>query len=499
MMLRRELGRIRTRLLVVNLLVLLVPIAGLEFARLYERQLLNALERDMRNQAVLVCEMVEQDLGEGESIAHQPSERVVTRAARQTRTRVRLLDAAGQVVVDSHRDGPPEGKEPRAPRVIPNDFLDIGDGTGTRSRWEGDRWADVPDRREVRSALAGEPDAYSRVRDRSPSVLLFLTEPIRNDGEVVGVVYVTRSTQPVLVELYRIRRGLIQVLAIALGFTVLVTVLLALSISRPLSRLVRAARRIAAGERDVPVPVHGSGEVRELSEAFQTMTVKLDERLRYITELSADVAHEFKSPLTSIRGAAELLDEGAIGEPAARARFLQNILLDADRLDRLVSRLLELSRIEASSEPMADVNVAEVINNVVKRTDSPEQPVVVRGVDGALRIRGRALDLERALLNLVENALRFSPVDEPVTIDVVATKDDVALHVIDRGPGVSEAHRQRVFERFFTTDAERSGTGLGLAIVRSVAHGHGGTVRLADTDEGATFVLTLPQRLAPAT
>src|SRR3954466_8491267 len=112
---RRGAGRIRTRLLVVNLLVVLVPIAGLEFARVYERQLLDGLERDMQNQAVLVKTSLEAGLARGEAFGTPEQEAELSAAALQTRTRIRLIDAQRGMLVDSHRNGPPEGKEPRAP------------------------------------------------------------------------------------------------------------------------------------------------------------------------------------------------------------------------------------------------------------------------------------------------------------------------------------------------------------------------------------------------
>ncbi|MBX3249064.1 MAG: HAMP domain-containing protein [Myxococcales bacterium] len=499
----RVFGRLRARLLVVNLVVLLVPVAGLEFARIYERQLLASLERDMRNQASLVRALVESDLAEGRALDAPSHAQVLVAAATRTRTRVRLLDARGRVVVDSHADGPPEGPEPPAPSFLSSSAYEVG----ARVRWsassdvEGiargaleDRWPDVADRREVRSALAGSPDAFTRIRERGPSVLLFLSEPIRHRGEVVGVVYVTRSTQPVMVELYRIRRGLIQVLVVSVLFSLLLTGVLAWSISRPITRLARAARRIARGDRGVAVPVGGSGEVRELGEAFAIMTRELDAKLRYIGELSADVAHELKSPLTSIRGAAELLQEGAADDPEARARFLSNIRLDVDRLDRLVNRLLELSRIEGSQEAMEDLDLAALLARVVARTNTAEQPVSVVWETTRRRVRGREEDLERAVLNLVENALRFSPEGAPVSIRVAydAEAEVLGVTVEDRGPGVPVENRGKIFERFFTTDADRDGTGLGLAIVRTVAHAHGGDVSLIDPDApGARFEITL--------
>ncbi|MDQ3037756.1 MAG: ATP-binding protein, partial [Myxococcota bacterium] len=481
MMLRRLSGSILARLLLVNLLVLLVPWGGLEFARLHERQLLVSLERDMRNQAVLAREIVEDSLASGEALGSPRVMRILVDAARTTRTRVRVLDASGEVRLDSHAWGPPEGPEPLPPTLVPQEIYAVSAGVrraadtrvarASSIAWDdpADRWPGVPARREVREALLGRPSAYTRIRAEHPSVILFVTEPIRDRGGIAGAVYVTRSTQPVLEELYKIRAGLTTAMAIAVLLTALLTLTLAWSISRPLARLARAARRIAAGERDIVVPVGGSGEIRDVSSAFATMTEQLDRRLRYISEFTADVAHEFKSPLTSIRGAAELLGEGAADDPETRERFLRNIQLDSERLDRLVSRLLELSRIDTSREPMGQVVLAALIARVVERTHSAEQPVEVRAPAAVPVLRGRAGDLERAVLNLVENALRFSPVGEPVQVVVDVAPRELRIAVQDRGRGVPAAHRSKIFERFFTTDAERHGTGLGLSIVRSVA------------------------------
>ncbi|AKF06117.1 sensor histidine kinase [Sandaracinus amylolyticus] len=483
----------------MNVLVLLVPWAGLEFARIHERQLLLSLERDMRNQAVLAREIAEDAIASGRELESPRVMRILVDAARTTRTRVRVLDERAVVRIDSHAWGPPEGPEPLPPTVVPQEIYDLSNDIRRSSarvaRWsdEGDRWPLVADRREVREALAGRPSAYTRLRAEHPSVILFVTEPIRHRGSVTGAIYVTRSTQPVLEELYKIRAGLTVVMGVAVFLTALLTLVLAWSISRPLTRLARAARRIAAGERDVVVPVGGSGEIRDLSHAFATMTAELDRRLRYISEFAADVAHEFKSPLTSIRGAAELLGEGASDDPETRERFLRNIQLDADRLDRLVSRLLELSRIEASREPMGDVDLAALITRVVERTQSPDPRVEVHAPATLPPLRGRENDLERALLNLVENAIRFSPPGRPVSITIELARDAIHLAVRDHGSGVAPEHRARIFERFFTTDAERNGTGLGLSIVKSVAEAHGGRVRLDEhTTPGARFVITLP-------
>src|SRR5450432_2287351 len=375
---QRRLARIRTRLLVVNLLVVLVPIAGLEFARLYERQLLDALERDMQNQAVLVRTGLEAGLARGEGFGTLAQEAELTRAAKQTRTRIRLVDAQHGMLADSHRFGPPEGKEPPAPSLTREGVARELEGSlGALRGSSADPGAPLPTRPELVHAFNGERGTATRVSRDPPAVFLFLAEPVREQGAVRGAVYVTRSTTPVLQEMHRIRRGLTLVLGVALALTALLTLLLAWTISRPLERLAHAARRIAAGDGGVEVPVAGGGEIGELAEAFREMTRKLEARHRYISAFAADVAHEFKSPLTSIRGAAELLSEGAADEPEARKRFLENIGLDAARLDRLVSRLLELSRIDASEEPPVLVDLEALVRRTVDRVQSPEGSVVL--------------------------------------------------------------------------------------------------------------------------
>ena len=494
--LRRALGRIRVRLLVVNLVVVLVPVAGLEFADLYERQLLDALERDMRNQASLVRRFLEMELRRGVPLGEEAHEAALRDAAARTRTRIRVLDRAREVVVDSHRDGPPEG--PEAP---PPSLLGSARSTGRWASAPEDRpWPTVPDRQEVRRAFAGQYASYTRVRQRQPAVFLFVAEPVLHPRRVVGVVYVVRSTTPVLEELYRFRRGLVWVTAAAIFFTLVITLLLALSISRPLSKLSKAAGRVAAGERDVAVPVGGSGEIRELGESFAAMHAELGRRLRYIGEFAADVAHEFKSPLTSIRGAAELLEEGAADDPAARQRFLENILLDVERLDRHVSRLLELSRIEAAADTArGGVALEALVRHVVERASTEAHPVELEWATRVALMQGREMDLETALKNLLDNAARHSPPGEPIGVRVEdAPRGAVRVVVEDAGPGVPPAERDKIFARFYTTDREGEGTGLGLAIVRAVAEAHGGRVEVGESARGgARFVMTLPIARGP--
>lgn len=487
-------GRIRIRLLVVNLFVVLIPALGLEFARVYERQLLDGLERDMRNQAVLLREFLEAALERDEPLDPERLEALLGDAARHTRTRLRLVSASAGVIVDSHRAGPPEGPEPEVPWLARR-RPDLRALAPPRAEVEGEPSLPTLERRELTRAFAGERATMTRVSEHPPAVFLFLAEPVRARGRVEAVVYVTRSTHPVLLELYRIRRGLIVVLLVTIGISAALTLALSLSISRPLERLARAARRITRGDPGVAIPGGGGGEISELASAFTDMTEKLEARHRYISDFAADVAHAFKSPLTSIRGAAELLSEGAADDPAARRRFLENIELDARRLDRLVTRLLELSRIDASDAAPSAVALEELVRRVVRRSQGPASNLVVDYRSHVALIQARAVDLETALANLIDNALRFSPAGSEVTVRVSsdAAGRNVSLHVIDHGPGIHPAQRPHLFHRFFTTDVDGEGSGLGLAIVKSVAEAHGGSVSVrSEPGQGSEFVISLP-------
>lgn len=495
--LRHLAGRLGVRLILVNLVVLLVPVAGLEFARIHERQLLDGLERDMRNQAAIVRAMLELHAHE-EALASPEVDAILRHAAAHTRTRIRVINPGGEVVMDSHAGGPPEGPERPGASVLPSAIYDLPRPSSVFpfiAPAAQHAWPEVSQRTEVRRALRGRSAAATRYRSEAPSVILFVAEPIFRapSHEVVGIVYVTRSTQPVLEELYRIRRGFAKLLIVALGITLCITFLLSLSITRPLARLAKATRAIGPGlSNETEIPIVGSGEIREVSSALASLWRAQRARLQYITEFSADVAHELKSPLTSIRGAAELLREG--GEDAAtREHFLRNIELDAERLDQLVSRLLELSRIDASRTPFVLTDIGEVVGHVIARTTTDEQPVRLEGPSVKLAIRTE--DMERALLNLVENALRHGPSGASVVVRVEEDGAVIRLAVEDEGSGVPEALRGRLFERFFTTEGKDRGTGLGLAIVRSVAEAHGGRAYLDERfTKGARFVMELPRR-----
>jgi two-component system sensor histidine kinase ChvG len=437
----RHLARIRYRLLLVNAIVAVVPIVGIAFAEMHETQLLANLESNMTSQASLVRA----------AVLASPPRRAVTHeamlatAARDTRTRIRLLDASGAVIADSHRGAP---AEPIA----------------------------LVDRREIRQALAGRYGSATRLwGTQSSHVYLFAALPIVRDGRVEGAVYVTRSTYEVKLQLERLRRWLVRVMIANVALTALVSLLLATTIARPLGKLTRRAQRIAARQ---PVEAdrlaRRADEIGQLSRAVEAMTDELERRARDARTLAADISHELKNPLAGIRGAAELLRDGAVDDPEARERFLSMIVDDTARLDRIVSRLFELARVEDDRSIALPVDVAALAERTAAARPWPASVEVT--AHGESVVYGRAEQLAAAIENLIANATQFADPGSAVRVRIDARAGATRVTASNHGPALSPAAQRRVWDRFYTTRVASGGSGLGLAIVRSVALAHGGSV-----------------------
>jgi two-component system, OmpR family, sensor histidine kinase ChvG len=467
----------------------LVPVVGIGWARTFEREVLKTLETDMQNQVELLRTILEKNLDAQGRPDFQVAARALELAAQRTRLRVRLLDRRGAVIADSHLHGAPEGPEPAVPDLLERQIQ-------PQRRHPPHLAATDPgplsQRPEILAARAGRLGTATRIHQRIERVYLFLAMPVMVQRRVEGIVYVTRSTVPVLVTLHHLRRTLTNVLFVALGITALMSLFLAATISRPLTRLMRAAHRITHGDRSASLALQRSDEIGQLAQAFETLVQQLDGRAQYIAEFAANISHEFKTPLAAIRGAAELLVEGADEDPRARERFLRNILSDTARMDRLVSRVLELSRIEASLEHRRPFDLVPLLEEVAERFALEE--VQIQTEQAALPLIGNRPHLESALMALLENAVHFSPPRQQVVLWAHrAPGGPLVVRVTDHGPGISPGNQQKVFTRFFTTEAERGGTGLGLAIVAAVVQAHGGWIELhSELGQGSTFEIQLP-------
>ena len=348
----------------------------------------------------------------------------------------------------------------------------------------------VTDRREVRAALAGRYGSATRLWSDEDRVYLFSALPIvQPDATIGGVVYVTRSTAPVKAAMYELRRWLLRLGALSICVTAVVMIILAFTISRPLVRLTRAAERIASGDRGrIVTPGRDRGdEIGQLARAFDRMATELDRRAAASRDLAADASHELRAPLSGIRGAAELLRDGAADDPDARPRFLSMILDDADRLDRLVGRLLELARAEAGAT-VEDVDFPAVVMAAAERVRGAAVVVDYRAARTIVPARRAALT--SALDNLLANAAAHAAPGTAIRVSITGD-DAITTQVHNHGAAIPDAQLARVWDRFFTT--RTGGTGLGLAIVKSAVEAHGGTVAVtSDPATGTAFSFTLP-------
>jgi two-component system sensor histidine kinase ChvG len=502
----RWLFRIRTRLLLVNAIIVSVPVFGLAFARFYEREMLSAVETDMIHQAEVLRELLREDAAAGpEALAKRGP--MLTAIAARTRTRLRLVDPSGRVVADSHAHGPPEGIELAPALAGPR----MSGAPPEKARRRASRAADAdtppePDfgvagRPEIKRALAGKYGAATRVwrwprylagEVEGERVYLFSALPLtRPDGTIAGAVYMTRSTVPVLASMHRLRSALVKILLVVLAITAVLSLFLAATIARPLGNLLRRANRVAAGSRGESLRLDRRDEIGDVARALDEMARRLDARADETAALAADISHEFKSPLTGLRGAAELLLDGAGDDPAARRRFLANMLADTQRLDRLVTRLLELSRLEADSAPPVALDAAEVVSEAVASC-AGHAPVIWRPPADRVPLPGRRPALVAAVRNLVDNAQAHAAANTAVDVRLQSSDGDVVVSVTNHGPPIPPPTLERMWDRFFTTRADRGGTGLGLPIVTAAAKAHGGRVTCASSDDATTFVLTLP-------
>src|SRR6187551_2019276 len=320
---------------------------------------------------------------------------------------------------------------------------------------------------------------------------LRVVAPVRRDGELVGWVGVGRPLATVADGVRSARwRLVIYTAVIALGMTV-AGWWIAARLTHSLERLTEHARNVRDGRPSVP-PSSRAREIAELSQAFEEMRDTLEGR-QHVERYTQTLAHEVKAPLAAIRGAAELLDEAMPVEQ--RRRFLANIRNESGRIQRIIDRLLELSSLEArkalrQTERIPAQRLAGEAADIVRPAGAPRGvTVVVRDASGGVAVNGETVLLREALVNLLQNAVEFSPDGSEIVLTVAAGAGRVSFVVEDAGPGVPDYALPRVFERFYSLprpDTERKSTGLGLALVREIAHLHGGDATLVNRpDSGA--------------
>lgn len=367
---------------------------------------------------------------------------------------------------------------------------------------KGGSYAALP---EVQKALGGKRATVLRTNttyeqrtileifSRGSTLRVHHARPIRIGDKAVGVVLLSRSPRGLFLGMYE-DRGKIAAGAFGIFILLLFLVgLLARGIARPIDELATATKGGARGILDVPeTPATAAVEIRTLYANYRDMAARIEKRSRYLQDFAAAVSHEFKTPIAGIKGALELLsDHGATMSKAERRRFLANANADADRLQHLVERLLDLARADMANniEGVAQ-SVAGPISQIADAHRSDALAINVQLPETLPKVAVPGATLEAAIETLIENSRQAGASRVTITAGIDGTS--VALRVTDNGPGVPPGDRDRLFDAFFTSRRSEGGSGLGLAIARSLLAASGAKIELEGTDSGAQFMLTLP-------
>ena len=515
-----RLFRLRNILLLVMLMVLGLPLGGLYFFRIYENELVQQTERELISQAAVLSAAYRQLVrnlhhkegiyGKLLSLLPPPSQDyepvtptlslinpiqpprpsglpsptpadelaqkigelmrpVMADTQHITLSGIRLLDHNGTVIAGREEVGLSLADIPEVKRALAGHYAST-----------------------IRQRLSDEPPPPLYSMSRGTNIRVFVAFPVLEDRHLQGVIYLSRTPDNILKHLFAVRS---KVFIAFLGLLVLVVALVHLvsaSISRPIRELIAQTKRIKQGEQKLVEPLKNpvTYEIAQLSESFASMSQALAERTDYIRRFATHVSHEFKTPLTSMQGALELLQDHLDTMPnEQRQRFIDNLLADTLRLRQLVNRLLELARADALEPRRQDSVLPAVLAALQNRY--LERGLQLHHADlseTALAIAPDALDT--VLINLFENSLQHGA--NRVQITACQRKKTLKLSLHDNGSGISPANRNKIFTPFFTTRRNAGGTGLGLEITLSLLKAYGGKIELAESAEGALFVLSLP-------
>lgn len=493
------------RILLVNILPLVLLGGGVFYLDSYRAQLLDERYKLARIEAQITAEALA-------GASKERQEALLVQIGKEQGMRLRMFDAEGRLWADSFALGEPgftlddPSDDTFGPRFAR--FLDQSVDTLVGAQ-------PVPKYVETEAQTVGAWPELVRAReqgltqielgqaaDRTP--VITAAAPVGLNG---ATLLTTRNARDITESVRSARSTLGTGVGVALIASILLSLFLARTIVKPLQTLSRAAQKVRLGrEREVEVPrlPQRRDEIGVLARAVSDMASALRQRIDAVEHFAADVAHEIKNPLASLRSAIESLDK--VEDADLRRQLLDIATHDVRRIDRLVTEISDASRVDAeiSRAIFERIDLSLLVANLlatrasrglngdcVVQFDPPERPVLVMGVP---------VRIERVIDNLLDNAVSFSPPGGAITIAATHADERVSLSICDQGPGIPEANREKVFNRFHSDrpEGEDFGThsGLGLAIGRSIAEAHGGSLMVesrSDGERGACLVLTLPK------
>lgn len=503
----KRLFRLRSILLLVMLSVLLLPLSSLYFFRFYENELVRKTELELITQSAAFSAVYRELIHKNhynESEQYTPitpqldlSKQSILARRPHGQTSTLLIDPIAQhageqmqTILRNTQQFTLAGM-----RILDKNGVVIAGGNEL-----GLSFAHVE---EVHTALSGHYHAVLRDRvsdspqpslaslSRGSGIRVFTAFPIMDQGQLYGVVYLSRTPQNILKHLDGIKGRVLLIACLLLGVTSLIVLFISARLSRPIRELIEQTKKVTQGEIKTisVIKQPGTYELAELSTSFAEMSHILNERSHYLAQFAGHVSHEFKTPLTSMQGSLELLQDHFDDMPKAqRQRFLTNLQEDTKRLENLVTRLLEQARADTSQSSTETTELVDVIRALQSVYKDKQLSILFENkITPRLAISSDALT--RILTNLFENSLQHGASEVIVEASQIAGKLSLTLH--DNGSGISSSNQKRIFTPFFTTRRETGGTGLGLGIIESTLKAWGGSIKLKDVSQGACFIITL--------
>ena len=520
---RNPFSRLTVLIIGLNVAALIVLLVGSLWLNQYRDALISTKTESLQDEALLLARLLaETSLPKdvpNPQLDRRTAQEVLRRVLNDVQTRVRLFDNEGILITGTF-----QLKDEIVTRNLP-DILEEEDRSWAPAPlqriWEDSRidilppWSWIEDARsntlnaELVSALNGEPATAVRM-DEYDELVVSVTVPIRHVQAVQAVLTLEDGDiEPVIIEA---QRALLRIFWLALTVSIASSLALTAFIAQPIRRLARAADQVRMGlnasvRRRIPNFGGRRDEIGQLATSLQAMTGALYDRIDAIESFAADVAHEIKNPLTSMRSAIETLDIAK--DETARAKLLDIIKKDIHRIDRLITDISNASRLEAEiarerGEPIQLAAFLQEITNhyaaagregeprVSFASPAPSDPFVV----------GAGQTLARVFQNIIDNAISFSPPDGEVRVSLHTEQSGdnsiAVIHIDDQGPGIPPENLESIFERFYTErppGAEfGSNSGLGLSICKQIVEAHHGQVWAENQDGGggARFVVTLP-------
>lgn len=526
---RWPLSPLTRRILAVNILALALLGGGFLYLGKYQASLIDQKIESLKTQgeifaAALGEGAVLDTADEGEVLLPDLARQMMRRLVEPTRTRARLFGIMGGIIADSRvLRGPGDAVQVlELPEAEPGDPIarffaqayDLIFGRLPHHRnyppYHETARPRASDYHEVEEALRGETGSAVR-RDPSSGGLVFsVAVPVQRYKEVLGAVMLSTGSAEIEDDLRNVRLELLRIFGVALLVTVLLSLYLAGTIARPIRRLAAAAERARGRGARVEIPdfTRRGDEIGDLSGSLREMTDALWQRMSAIERFAADVAHEIKNPLSSLRSAVETAIR--IEDPAKRRRLMAIILDDVERLDRLITDISDASRLDAelSRVELEPIDVAAMLEALVEihqasQTEGAPQLVIDLPERGReLVVPGLETRLSQVFRNVIANALSFSPPDGEIRLTARRDGRAVLVTVEDHGPGIPSDKLTAIFDRFYTErpTGEKFGThsGLGLSISKQVVEAHRGMIWAENRKDagggviGARFQIRLP-------